>query len=253
MILFETKTPYHHIRIVEKNSVRKMMFGDGWCAEQSGINLVNPSEHVFDYSFMAMHSLLFMPCPSKVLVVGLGGAVIPMEMSKCVSEVHIDILELDPEVLKLSETYFNFRQTKKMKVYLGDAFLSISKLQDKYDIVIIDAFTTDGMPFHLKCIEFFRMLYVLMSDGGIIAINSANTHYLFNSQINTLYEIFGNHLYILNGLRNPHSSMLFALKGDGVITKTDNSSFLTMIPKKITITENMKKTTIFSLGDTNAV
>jgi spermidine synthase len=247
MILFETETPYHLIKIVEENSIRKMMFGDGWCAEQSGINLSNPSEHVFDYSLMAMHSLLFMPCPSRILIIGLGGAVIPMEMSRRIPEVSIDILELDPNVLELSQTYFGFKQTEKIKVYLGDAFVSVAKLQNKYDIVIIDAFTTDGMPFHLRCIEFFRMLHNLMSNEGVIAINTAKVHPQFDSQIRTLYEVFGDHIYVLNGLRNPYSSMLFALNRDKKIIKSDSRPFLVMSPEKIIVTEDIRESSVFSI------
>jgi spermidine synthase len=249
-ILHEIKTPFHNIRITEENFIRKMLFGYGMCSEQSAINLKKPSEHVFDFTFLAMHSLLITPYPSKILIIGLGGGVLPTEMEKYVSGATIDIIEIDPDVLRLAKEYFYFKESDRVRVHIGDAFNLVPILKDQYDIIIVDAFSTNYIPFHIMSKEFFESVFNVTSDVGVVAANVSNSHPSFYSQINTIRQIFGDFLYLANGTRNEVSSMIFAVKKEREIIKLHNRPichFLAIQPEKIVITDEIKNAKILSL------
>jgi len=241
--LFEVKTPYHHIKIVEDNHIRKMLFGVGLCQEQSAINLKNPNEHVYDYSRLAIYVLFFSPNPKNILILGLGGAVIPNQFVRICPNAHIDILEIDPEVLTLSQKHFNFQESERVKVHIGDAFVTISKLEKKYDIVISDIFTTRYIPFHIMSLEFLKKIEDVMENKSVIAINVCNDHPSFHSHLHTIYEAFGDNLYRIDGPNNPLCSMIFASKGCPYTNKLD----------KLVIDERILGAKIFAMKNIQAV
>lgn len=252
IILYETKTPFHHIFITEDYPIRKMVFGYGSCSEQSAINLQNPTEHVFDYSFLAMHSLLITPYPSKILIIGLGGGVLPIEMVKYVSNATIDVIEIDPEVLRLAKEYFLFKESEKVKVYIGDAFNVVRTMKDKYDIIIVDVFNTNYIPPPIMSKEFFKSIFKIALNNGVVAVNMANNYFLFHSQINTIRSVFGNVLYRIDGVNNTNTSLLFALKKEKEIIRIHDRPlchFLAMQPWRIKITDDIKNAKILSIKD----
>lgn len=257
-ILCRTKSKYHDIKIIEEYPIRKMLFGDGFgfCAEQSAINVEKPSEHVFDYSFLAMHSLLITPFPSKILVVGLGGGIIPTEMEKYASGATVDVIEIDPEVVRLAKEYFAFKESDRLKVYIGDAFDVVEELKGKYDMVIIDAFLSTYIPFHIMSAEFFQKIFHIMSEDGVASVNTANMHPSYCSQVNTIRNVFGEVLYSLDGHRNPGTTMLFALKKEKEIIRLHDRPlchFLGIQPSRVQITDEIITAKIFSMRNMKIV
>lgn len=248
-VLFETKTDFHDVKVIEENSIRKLIFGNGFCSEQSAINLLEPHKHVFDYTLLAMHTLLFKPHPSSILVIGLGGGIMPMEMEKYASNSIIDVIELDPAIKSIAENYFFFKESEKVKVYIGDAFYIVKKLPRKYDIIIIDAFFSNYIPFHLMSLEFFKSINKIAKKSSVVASNISSVHPSFFSQVNTIRSVFGDELYELKGPTNSFTNMLYANKQKPKIINMTKPlcHFLCMQPQKTIITEEIKNAPIFSL------
>lgn len=255
-ILYRTQSKYHDIRVEEEYPIRTLLFGNGLCAEQSAINIEKPSSYVFDYSFLIMHSLLINPYPSNILVVGLGGGVIPREMEKYASNSKVDVIEIDPEVLKVAQEYFFFKEKDNLKVHIGDAFDVVKSINKIYDMIIIDVFLTNYTPFHIMSREFFKSVFDILADDGVVAVNMANSHPSFYSQINTIRDVFGDVLYYLNGHRNPNTTILFALKKEKEIIQLNNHPlchFLSVQPERLNITDEIKNAKIFSILGENIV
>jgi spermidine synthase len=252
-IIYEASTRHHEIKVIEENNIRKMMFGKGYCSEQSAIDLSDQSIHVFDYSFLAMHSLLFCNYPSKILMIGLGGGVVPRKMSELLPDTCIDIFEIDEEVLKISKEFFNFKESSKVKVHIGDAFDLIKNINNKYDIIFIDAYTSSYIPFHIMSKEFFDNIYNCLSDDGVVANNVANFHILYRNQINTIYNVFGESIYGIDGYTNPFTTTLFVLKRDRSISIPDAYRSFRFTPQKILLNDDIKSTRIISVNDEGGV
>jgi len=248
-VLYEIKTQHHQVKVVEENSIRKLLFGEGLSKEQSGIDINNLYLHVFDYSLLSMHSLLFSTTPSSILVIGLGGGVIPREISRFVPESNIDIIEIDEEVYKIAKEYFYFEDSEKVNVHIGDAFSIVKTLSKKYDIIIADAFCGGYIPFHLMSDNFIKSLYSIMNEKSVIAFNMCNWHMSFFSQLNTVCSVFGyDNIYQLRGRRNKYTSIIFASKGNLSPADSFNvssQSFPTLEPLKYQISMAVRNSKIF--------
>jgi SAM-dependent methyltransferase len=89
--------------------------------------------------------------------------------------------EIDPEVLYLARDsgYFTFLKDAKAKMHyvLGDARLTLAKEPDhSYDMLVLDAFSSDAIPTHLLTLEAIQMYERKLAPGGIIAMHISNRY-----------------------------------------------------------------------------
>jgi spermidine synthase len=241
-IIFTSKTIYHDISVVDKDNIRYLVCGNGIAQEQSAIDLRDLSVHVFDYSLLFMHSLLFIPKPSNILIIGLGGGVVPRRFSNYL-DANIDIIEIDPDIVEIAEKFFFFKKTDKINIHIGDAFNIIPKMANQYDIIILDAFLSNYIPYHLMCEEFFTLIKQKTKYNSIVCSNVANGHVSFNNYVKTMSSVFGDNIYRLDGIKNNRNTMLFFLNGDVKMIDDD----IYMNPEKFEISEDIKKSKIFNL------
>jgi spermidine synthase len=83
--------------------------------------------------------------------------------------VQTDVVEIDPEVIRLARTYFGFRGTGHM--YAEDARTLIRRIDTQYDFIVHDAFTGGAVPEHLLSVEVLERLRQLLVPGGVLALN----------------------------------------------------------------------------------
>lgn len=89
--------------------------------------------------------------------------------------------EIDPTVKKIASNprFFTFLQNSKSpyQIILGDARLEIAKSPPNYyDLIIMDAFSSDSIPVHLITKEALRIYLTKLSKNGIVAINISNRY-----------------------------------------------------------------------------
>jgi hypothetical protein len=89
--------------------------------------------------------------------------------------------ELDPTIVEVAKNskYFNYlnRCGRTMRMSVGDARLSIINEPDnKYDLLIIDAFSSDSIPTHLLTQEAMQLYFQKIKPEGILAFHITNRH-----------------------------------------------------------------------------
>ena len=115
---------------------------------------------------------------SHIGVMGLG---IGTLVSYAKPEQNWTFYEIDPIVQKLASNpaYFTFLQDAKapVSIVLGDARLSLQKAADNYyDLLIMDAFSSDSIPTHLVTLEALQLYLTKLNKEGLLAINISNRH-----------------------------------------------------------------------------
>jgi predicted membrane-bound spermidine synthase len=114
------------------------------------------------------------------------------------SEMGLDGVEIDPKVIRIARDYFDLTDT--VRVFNQDGRIFVSLGEQKYDIVIIDAYTQQiYIPFHLTTMEFFSQVKKGLSAEGVVAMNVSSAREdspLIESISNTLRLVFG-HVYRL--------------------------------------------------------
>ena len=88
--------------------------------------------------------------------------------------------EIDPEVVRLAldPNIFRFMSScaPSAPVVLGDARLTLAASPHQFDLIVLDAFTSDAIPAHLLTREAFRGYLAHLSPRGVIIANITNRH-----------------------------------------------------------------------------
>jgi spermidine synthase len=99
--------------------------------------------------------------------------------------------EIDPSVVRLaSDTrYFHYLSEcgGDTEVKLGDGRLSLAEVSDGYyDLLIMDAFSSDAVPMHLITREALKLYLQKLTHDGIIAFNISNRNMDFSGVMGNL-------------------------------------------------------------------
>ncbi|MBD1929289.1 fused MFS/spermidine synthase [Trichocoleus sp. FACHB-90] len=114
--------------------------------------------------------------PSRVAVLGLGVGTLAAYSEP---GQQWTFYEIDPTVEKLARDtrYFTFLQDSKapLSVVLGDARSRFSEASDNtYDLIFMDAFSSDSVPIHLITREAIQLYLSKLTKDGLIVINISN-------------------------------------------------------------------------------
>ena len=166
--LYEKDSFYHHIRVHEDDEARYMYFDQ---TLQSAMNLNDPTALRLTYSRYVSLGMTFKPDAKKALVVGLGGGSVPKKWQKEFPALEMDVAEIDPEVVRVAKKYFSFDEGKSVRVHAQDGRLFLTRSPQRYDVILLDAYFKDAIPFHLTTKEFFTMANQKLASNGVVVIN----------------------------------------------------------------------------------
>ncbi len=194
-VIHKEKSLYRNIEVKESNNRRCLVFAmRRRDRNQTCINLSHPDRVVFPYARMTFAGLILNPEPESILIIGLGGGTLPTVISKLFPEAIIDVVEIDEAILRVAKQFFNFVESEKVKVIVQDARVYIKRAgirKQKYDLIILDAFTGDYIPEHLMTVEFLQEVKSIMSDRGVLVANTFSTSKLYDHESVTYQRVFG--------------------------------------------------------------
>ena len=161
---------------------------------QSCVDQKNPKKLVFGYAKMMLSSLLLQPDPQDILIIGLGGGTLPTTLHELYPTARIDIVEIDPAVKMVAETYFNFTESEGIEVFLQDARVFTKRALGRgetYDLIMLDAFNGDYIPEHLMTREYVEESRQLLRPGGVLVANTFSISKLYDHESETYRAVFG--------------------------------------------------------------
>ncbi len=171
-ILNRSRSSYNDIFVVERENLREMWFqGKGRFYLQTRIDLDRPVDLALIYTRLLLAPLMWNPNPSRILMIGLGGGVLPRFLSGVYPGIQIDVVEVDGRVTELARRYFGFKTGSGIRVFESDGRAFVKQSRQKYDLVLLDAFKGGSVPYHLKTLEFYREIAQSLTEEGILATN----------------------------------------------------------------------------------
>lgn len=118
-----------------------------------------------------------LPFDAKVAIVGLGVGTI---CAYAKQGQDWTIYEIDPDVIKVASDpqYFTYLRDSEVKPRLdvGDARLKMAQSKELYNLIILDAYSSDAVPIHLITKEAFQMYVDHLLPGGLIAVHISNRY-----------------------------------------------------------------------------
>ncbi len=128
-----------------------------------------------------MFSTLGLEQPERIQKVGIVGLGVGSIAAYALPGASFTFFEIDNVVIRVASdpTLFTFLSNagNRVSTVLGDGRLSIQKRADgEFDVLILDAFSSDSVPAHLLTIEAFKIYLQKLKPGGIIAAHITNLH-----------------------------------------------------------------------------
>lgn len=195
-LIHKENSLYHQIFVHREGSVVTLRFSKRHRIVQSRVDLKDPRRHMLEYSTLAFGATLYQPHPRRALVIGLGGGVIPREIRHYFPECRVDVVEIDPAIPKVARRFFGFETGKQLEVHVQDGRVFVrgkGRGEDKtsYDLIVLDAFNSDYIPFHLMTREFLSLVKDILQPDGIVVANVFSDNRLFDAEWRTFNAVFG--------------------------------------------------------------
>ena len=106
--------------------------------------------------------------------------------------------EINPNSLSIAQERFSYLRSSRarVQVVLGDARLNLEREEpQQFDVLVLDAFTSDSIPVHLLTEEAFACyLRHLVPDGGI-CVHISNRHLDLTPMLKSMAERMGLHAF----------------------------------------------------------
>jgi len=194
-LLHSERSLYREVLVYEGNNQRCMCF-TRHCrvGRQSCMDPRTPDQIVMNYPRLMLGSLYLNPRPRTILLVGLGGGTLPRALQQILPEAHIDVVEIDPAVVRVAAKYFDFTANERVRVIESDGRVFVKRAGREgrhYDLIMLDAFDHEYIPEHLLTQEFLREVKTLLAPGGVVAANTFSSSRLYDHESTTYASVFG--------------------------------------------------------------
>lgn len=113
--------------------------------------------------------------PKSVLVIGLGaGAVAAWGGEHRTFEFY----EIDPLVHEIADEWFTYLSTcgEHCSVAVGDGRRLLAESDKKFDMILLDAYNSDGIPTHLVTREVFQLYLEHLTPRGVLLFHVSNRY-----------------------------------------------------------------------------
>ena len=130
----------------------------------------------------------------RSLTIGAGGYTFPRYMEVSYPKAQLDVVEIDPEVTRISYEYLGLPSTTRIRTFNEDGRWHVMNSREKYDVVFFDAYNDLSIPYHLTTKEFTQMIKDRMNPDGVVMTNIIDNFQsgsFLPSYIKTLREVFG--------------------------------------------------------------
>jgi hypothetical protein len=116
--------------------------------------------------------------PIKMAVIGLGAGALACHTRP---RETVTYYEIDPSVIRIATDNEWFTYLSKCapnaQLVLGDARLTLADAPDgQYDIILVDAFSSDAIPIHLLTREAMAVYLKRLSPRGLVVMHVSNRH-----------------------------------------------------------------------------
>lgn len=167
-IVYRKDTRYHGLAVVDDDDSRYLRFDNSF---QSGMWLDRPFDTRFEYTDYLALGIAYNPDAENVLFLGLGGGSSPKRMWRDFPRLRLHAVEIDPVVVDVAYRYFELPRSPRLTVDVQDGRRFLATDERRWDVIAIDTFYGDSVPFHLTTLEFLELVRSRLAPGGVVVTN----------------------------------------------------------------------------------
>jgi protein-L-isoaspartate O-methyltransferase len=179
-VLMRARSFYGTIRVLEEKGVRLLRDG----RIEHGVEYLDPArarEPLAYYGSQSGSALVFEALkngpPLKVALIGLGAGS-QTAYARPGDEWHV--FELNPDVVGAATGYFQYLRQPQgvdLRLVVGDGRKELRESgQSGFDVVVLDAFSSDAIPVHLLTEQAFALYLERLKPEGHLIVHISNRH-----------------------------------------------------------------------------
>ncbi|MCM1190792.1 MAG: fused MFS/spermidine synthase [Acetatifactor muris] len=104
-----------------------------------------------------------------ILILGMGTGTYAGQCSRYLEEAKVEGVEIDSRITELAHRYFGLSEDVKVTTYDGRAYLQA--VEEKYDVIMVDAYQDITIPFQMSTVEFFTLVREHLKENGVMVVN----------------------------------------------------------------------------------
>ncbi len=218
-LLYEAESSYNYIRVIQAGPERQLLLNDGL-----GIHSIyEPGSvltgHLYDYFLLAPYFAAQPPAgpQPRLAVVGLAAGTMAHQYTAVYGPVPVDGVEIDPAIIAVARRFFDLHEPN-VRAIAQDGRYFLARTSNRYDVIVVDAYRTPYIPFHLTTQEFFALVRSRLSDDGVLAINVGHTgvdRQLVEDIADTVHTVFPS-VYLIESPEDYNSVLLATVQPTGL-------------------------------------
>jgi spermidine synthase len=170
--LYQEDSPYQQVRVRDDQLFRYLILDRTFHAMMWK---ADPIPLFLPYSQLMVASLALAAEPRRGLILGHGGGSLAKWLALHWPELELDIVELDPSVVRVAAEFFDYHPPANHHISVKDGRAFLNGTDRTYDVIWIDAFARDMIPFHLTTVECFSLVRTHLNPDGVVAVNLASS------------------------------------------------------------------------------
>jgi spermidine synthase len=222
--VYEAESAYNYIQVLRNGTEFDLILNEG----QAVHSIYDPTTL---YTYGYWDDVLLAPffgsgsVPGRVAVVGLAGGTVARQFTAIDGPVAIDGVELDPKIVEVGRRFFAMTEPN-LNVIVADGRYWMATQQQKYDVILVDAYRQPYIPFYLTTREFFASAKEHLNPGGVLAVNVGRTrtdYRLVDALGGTLTAVFPN-VFVLDAVHRFGNSVLFATAAPASLSSFESAA-----------------------------
>ena len=192
-VIYETETESQYVRVVEQaDGDRLLELNEG----QAVHSLYKPgtvlTDNVWD-GYLVLPFAGRSDPPENMAILGNAAGTTARAYGQYFPTTRIDGVEIDGELHDIGREYFDM-QNPALEVHTADARPWLRQSDERYDVIMVDAYRQPYIPFYLATKEFFELVSARLTPGGVVIVNAG--HPEGNDDLETVLgatmaEVFG--------------------------------------------------------------
>ncbi|HSI25243.1 MAG TPA: polyamine aminopropyltransferase, partial [Methylotenera sp.] len=183
------------VDVSELDGVRSLHLGT--VTIQSAMRIRDPFTLELAYTRGMMCFLLFSTNIKNVLAIGLGGGSLPKYIYAYCPEIFTRVIEINPRIIQIARSQFEVPENdERLEVVEGDGLQYLAEHAGATDVLLIDAFDSNGIPPDFCSQDFFDQCATTLNSAGILAINLWGSDKNFDIYLQRIEQSFSGNVLI---------------------------------------------------------
>lgn len=177
-IHLECTTDFEHYQVIDllyEGRRARVLFSGRRDAAFSGMPLDDNHDLLFDY-IQRLYEFTSNLRPKRMLLIGGGTYTLPIALLHTLPDIIIDSVEIDPQLEVIAQEYFNLQHNDRHTLYHTDGKSYLENTSQKYDLIIIDAFSQLEIPDSLADVDFAQLIESHLTSDGLLAMNVISSY-----------------------------------------------------------------------------